>query len=343
MVVTVRPIVVWRVLLLGFAVVYVLSARLQSWLPPLLPFLAAAAVEAQFFLAGLRASGQRRPAPDRGPQERDLEQFGWATRTVTARLGDSELVLRPGEMEPEEIAQWLDLHREALVALGPGRHELAPIETPESPPAPYRPPPPRRAPRRAQTRLVQALAVLALLAGLFWLDTSAPHWQGLSAATRRSTLAVLDREATRIAGHPAQVICDVSGRHVGYVQDADGLAVVGGRTLWLTPEICYRLYRIRHTGRTAGSSSGEAIAVLAHEAWHLHGQAGEGLANCFAYQSGVQVGESLGLSPATARQLMREQLASNPADFAGSPEYIVPPGCHRGGSFDLHLDGSHFP
>src|SRR6266513_2158827 len=93
---------------------------------------------------------------------------------------------------------------------------------------------------------------------------STPSWQKLSATTRAATLSVLDRQATRIAGHPADVICDVSGRHVGYVQDADGLAELGGRRIWLTPQVCYSLYRVKHTGR-AGPSSGQAIAVLAHE------------------------------------------------------------------------------
>ena len=45
----------------------------------------------------------------------------------------------------------------------------------------------------------------------------------------------------------------------------------------------------------------------------------------------------------SARQLMREQLADNTTDFAATPQYIIPPGCHQGGSFDLHLDGGHFP
>jgi hypothetical protein len=190
---------------------------------------------------------------------------------------------------------------------------------------------------------LQALAVLALFAGVFLLDSRAAHWQRLSASARAATVTVLDKQASRIAGHPAEVICDVSGRHVGYVQDADGLAEVGGRRAWLTPQICYRLYLIKRAGHASGQSSGHAIAVLAHEAWHLHGEASEALANCFAYQSGVQVGEALGLAPATARQLMRQQLDNNSSDFADTPQYIVPSGCTRGGSFDLHLDGSHFP
>jgi hypothetical protein len=40
---------------------------------------------------------------------------------------------------------------------------------------------------------------------------------------------------------------------------------------------------------------------------------------------------------------MHEQLADNPADFADAPAYVVPSGCHRGGSLDLRLDGNHFP
>ena len=185
--------------------------------------------------------------------------------------------------------------------------------------------------------------MLALFAGLFFLDTRAEHWQHLSTSARAATVDVLDQQASRIAGHRANVICDVAGRHVGYVQDADGLAEVGGSRAWLTPQVCYQLYLVHRNGRANGPSSGRAIAVLAHEAWHLHGQASEALANCYAYQSGVGVGEALGLSPSTARQLMHEQLADNPSDYAETPAYIVPPGCRRGGSYDLHLDGASFP
>ena len=334
----------WRLLLGGFAIVYLASETLQSWLPPLLPFLAAVAVEAQFFVAGVRQG--RRPASaaaDRGPQPRDLAEFGWANRTLTVRDDDAELVLRPGEMADAEIVEWLNLHQAELEALGPGRHELAPIEDAESPVALYVATPTVAPPSKVRRRLVQALIVLALFTGVFFLDKLDPRWQNLSGSTRAATITLLNREASRIAGHPAEVICDVSGRHVGYVQDADGLAEVGGRRMWLTPEVCYRLYRISHTHRSAGPSSGKAIAVFAHEAWHLHGVSREALANCYAYQSGVSVGRALGLTAGTARGLMHEQLADNPADFEATPAYVVPHGCHAGGSFDLHLDGDHFP
>jgi hypothetical protein len=340
----VRLLWLWRLLLGGFAVAYLASETLQAWLPPLLPFLAAAAVEAQFFVAGVRQGPTAATTTaDPGPQPRDLDDFGWASRTVTVRGGGAELVLRPGEMADAEIVEWLDLHERELESLGPGRHELAPITAPESAVASYVAPPPAGRPRRVRRRLLEALAVLALFTAIFFLDRIEPRWQRLSASTRGATVTLLAREASRIAGHPAQVICDTNGRHVGYVQDADGLAEVGGRRMWLTPDVCYRLYRITRTHRSSGPASGKAIAVFAHEAWHLNGVARESVANCYAYQSGVAVGQVLGLSETTARALMREQLAGNASDFAATPQYVVPDGCHRGGDLDLGLSGDHFP
>jgi hypothetical protein len=334
----------WRLLLGGFAVAYLASETLQAWLPPLLPFLAAAAVEAQFFVTGVR-QGRRSATPtaDAGPQARDLADFGWASRTVTVRGGGAELVLRPGEMPDGEIVEWLNLHERELEELGPGRHELAPITAPESAVAPYVASPPAARASRVRRRLLEALAVLALFTAIFFLDRIEPRWQRLSATTQNATVTLLARQASRIAGHPAQVICDTTGRHVGYVQDADGLAEVGGRRMWLTPDVCYRLYRITHTKRSAGPASGKAIAVFAHEAWHLSGVARESVANCYAYQSGVAVGRALGLPVARARALMREQLADNPSDFAATPQYVVPHACRNGGDLDLGLGGDHFP
>src|SRR5689334_1171504 len=140
----------WRVLLGGFAAAYLLSPSLQLWIPPLLPFLAAVAVEAQFFVSGVRGRGPR-VVDDPGPQPRDLADFGW---------------------EPDDAT--------------------------EARPA---------APSKARRRLVQAALVLVLLAGLFLLDRSRPTWQKLPAHERAATLATMTREAARIAGHPAEVVC----------------------------------------------------------------------------------------------------------------------------------------
>lgn len=278
-----RLIWLWRLAVLAFAVAYLTSGTLQLWVSPWPPFLAAAAVELQFFLSGVRATGGVRDH-DPGPQPRDLEDFGW----------DSD-------------------------------------------------PAPARRPRKARRRLVQAAVVLALLAGLFLLDRSRPSWQKLPAHAKAVTIARLEREAARIAGHPATVTCDVGGRHVGYVQEADGIAEVGGHRMWLTPGICYRLAKLPRISGSTEIAAGHAIAVFAHEAWHLRGERSEALANCYGYQSGVQVGRAFGLSQSTARRLMYEQLANNAADFADAPAYVVPHGCHRGGAFDLKLDGAHFP
>ena len=72
------------------------------------------------------------------------------------------------------------------------------------------------------------------------------------------------------------------------------MAEVGGTNAFLTPEICFRLYRLAFKGdEGAFSQTARAIAVLAHEAWHLRGEDDEGVTNCYAFQSGVGLGERL--------------------------------------------------
>ena len=83
--------------------------------------------------------------------------------------------------------------------------------------------------------------------------------------------------------------------------------------------------------------------MLAHEAWHLRGEADEGVTNCYAFQSGVGLGERLGLSPATAARMMRQQLAENPIQAKSAPEYLVPGECRDGGRLDLAPTVSRFP
>ena len=80
-----------------------------------------------------------------------------------------------------------------------------------------------------------------------------------------------------------------------------------------------------------------------HEAQHLRGVRNEGLANCYGFQDGVQIGVNLGLSESRARAMMREQLATNPSDSAGNPAYRVPSGCRSGGAEDLHPAEPEFP
>lgn len=172
--------------------------------------------------------------------------------------------------------------------------------------------------------VAEALGALAVVAVILYFAVRPSGWDAVSPENQAKAEAVFSREASRIAGHPAQVTCDESGRQVGYVQDADGVAEVGGRQAYLTPDICNTLYQlafkdqVRSFPRTA-----RAIAVLGHEAQHLKGIRNEGLANCYGFQSGVQIGVNLGLSGSRARAMMREQFATPPP----SPEYRVPSGC----------------
>jgi hypothetical protein len=172
--------------------------------------------------------------------------------------------------------------------------------------------------------VAEALGALAVVAVILYFAARPSGWDAVSAENQARAEAVFSREASRIAGHPAQVTCDESGQQVGYVQDTDGVAEVGGRQAYLTPAICNTLYQlafkeqVRSFDRTA-----RAIAVLAHEAQHLRGVRNEGLANCYGFQSGVRIGANLGLPESRARAMMREQLASPPP----SPEYRVPSDC----------------
>jgi hypothetical protein len=202
-------------------------------------------------------------------------------------------------------------------------------------------------PRRRGSMVQRAAVSAAVVAfvGLVAFGISVRRgWSSLDHRTQAHVEQVLSREASRIAGHAAVVRCDTRGDHVGVVQEADGVAEVGGQEAWLTPAICFQLHRVidRHDTHSF-SPTGRALAVLAHESWHLRGVANEGLANCYGFQSGVQIGIRLGLPASLARDVMREQLADNAADAARTPAYLVPSGCSDGGRYDLHPASSRFP
>lgn len=193
-------------------------------------------------------------------------------------------------------------------------------------------------------RVAASLLVVAFVALVVWGVNVRRGWSSLDQTTQAQVQRALTRQAARIAGHPVHVHCDAAGHHVGSVQEADGLAEVGGGNAWLTPGICFRLYRvIDHHDTGSFSPTGRAIAVLAHESWHLHGVSDEGVTNCYAFQSGVTIGVRFGLSPSLARSLMREQLADNTSDSSSDPRYLVPAGCHNGGRYDLSPRSSQFP
>ena len=187
------------------------------------------------------------------------------------------------------------------------------------------------------------LGVIAALILLVWVVERGTGWDALDADTQAKAEVRFSDEASRLAGKPVAIRCDDSGSYVGAVQHADGVALVGGDLAYLTPDRCLDLYRLAFKDQERGSQTGRAIAVLAHETWHLRGVADEGTTECYALQSGVELGERLGLSEGTARRLMKQQLTENALRRRGNLEYLVPPECRNGGRLDLNPESGEFP
>ena len=192
-------------------------------------------------------------------------------------------------------------------------------------------------------RFLVGLAVIGALALLFWFVESRTGWDSLSVETRTEAQNRFSSEASVVAGKEVRIRCDESGQYVGAVQHADGVATVGGDLAYLTPERCHDLYRLAFEGEVTGSQTARALVVLAHEAWHLRGIREEGTTECYALQSGVGLGERLGLSEGTARQMMGQQLAENAGRGTATAEYRVPPECRNGGALDRDPEASAFP
>jgi hypothetical protein len=193
------------------------------------------------------------------------------------------------------------------------------------------------------SRFLVGLGVIAALALVFWFVESRTGWDSLSVETRAEAQDRFSAEASRIAGKPVRIRCDESGAFVGTVQHADGVATVGGELAYLTPERCQDLYRLAFDGEVRSSQTARAIAVLAHEAWHLRGISDEGTTECYALQSGVGLGERLGLSEDTARRMMQQQLVENAGRTGAGTEYVVSPDCRNGGTLDLDPESDRFP
>jgi hypothetical protein len=201
-------------------------------------------------------------------------------------------------------------------------------------------PPSRLAPVR---RFLAGVLVIAVLVLVVWVVESRTGWSSIPGERRAAAAERFSEEASRIAGKPVSIGCDEVRDYVGAVQDADGVAIVGGDRAYVTPEICHELYRLAFEGEERGSRTAHALAVLAHEAWHLRGERDEGTTECYALQSGVELGRRLGLSEGTARRLMAQRLAENALRRAGDVEYRVPRECRDGGPLDLDPASSRFP
>ncbi len=298
-----------RVGLAGFVLAWILGpSELRGTIPILPVFLVALGLEVHLLVSALR--GDQRPAPDRRPQEVDRERYGF------------ELEPEPGgELPaPQEAEEWEGDLDEGIDA------EPEPVS-----------------PLRPLRRFAVGIAVLLALGAGIWVVNGRTGWGALSGETRLEAVKRFSEEASLVAEKPVEIRCDEARDYVGAVQHADGVAVVGGRLAILTPEICHDLYRLAFEGEVTGSRTGRAIAVLAHEAWHLRGVRDEGVAECYALQSGVEVGQRLGLTEGTARRLMRQQLTENQLRGVGTLEYRVTSECRDGGRLDLDLASGSFP
>ena len=319
-----------RVALVVFVLAWLFGPyALQSAVPIWLPFLIALGLELHFFVGALRPGPTRRP--DRGPQAVDRERYGYEDDT------DELLLVRE---EGEEL--WIPYSGETADEVDALVAEERDRFTEEADVSPARG---RDGARRQPVirRFLAGLCVIGGLALVFWIVESRTGWSALDADARAEATARFSREASIVAGKPVTIACDESGEHVGAVQHADGVAEVGGDLAYLTPERCLALQRLAFGGETSSSETARAIAVLAHEAWHLRGVQDEGATECYALQTGVDVGRRLGLTESTARRMMRGQLVENVIRSRASPEYRLPPECRDGGRLDLNPDVARFP
>jgi hypothetical protein len=277
-------------------------------------FALALGLEVQFLVGALRGGSARRP--DRSPQEIDRDRYGFEREPddiVVVEDGDEELWLAVSDAPLDDL-----LGDDA--AEPEPRSSLAPIR-----------------------RFAVGLGLIVVLVLGVWIVEERTGWDSLAGDTRGAAVARFSDEASRIAKKPVAIRCDEARDYVGAVQHTDGVATVGGDLAVLTPEICHDLYRLAFEGEMRGSRTGRAIAVLAHEAWHLRGESDEGTTECYALQSGVALGQHVGLDESTARQLMRQQLAENALRGLGTLDYRVTSECRDGGRLDLHPTDGSFP
>ncbi len=324
------PLTVLRVVLAAFVLAWLFGPyALRAAVPVWLPFLIALGLELNFVVAALRPGPARRA--DRGPQTVDRERYGYGGDTddllLVRERGEELWIPYSGETD-DEVGGLIAGARErpeqeaqaAVVAGGTRRHATVPIR-----------------------RFVAGLAIIAGLALILWFAESRTGWDALDGDTRAEAVMRFSDEASRLAEKTVRIRCDESGSYVGAVQHRDGVAAVGGDLAYLTPQRCLDLYRLAFEDEVRGSQTGRALAVLTHEAWHLRGVGDEATTECYALQSGVQIGQRLGLSEDTARQLMRQQLAENALQGRGNPEYLVSSDCRDGGRLDLNPALTRFP
>jgi hypothetical protein len=298
--------------------------------PIWLPFLIALGLELHFFAGSGRPARARRQ--ERGPQAVDRDRYGYADdhgELLLVREHGEELWIPYSGETGDEL--------EALIA----EAREHPEDEAEAPAAAAVVERGRLRPR--WHNLVAGLGLIGALALILWFAESRGGWDGLDASTRAAAATRFSFEASRIAGKQVTIRCDESGEHVGVVQHADGVAAVGGDLAFLTPRVCLDLYRLAYKDQVRWSQTARAIAVLAHEAWHLRGVGDEATTECYALQAGVDLGRRLGLSENTSARMMQQQVTENALRIGAGAEYRLPAECRDGGRLDLAPDTARFP
>jgi hypothetical protein len=316
-----------RIALVCFVLAWILGPdELRSAVPIWVVFAIALGLELNFLVGAFRSPRER--SLERGPQTVDRERYGYeddGSHLLLVHDGDDELWIPYAGETDDEL--------ESLIAEARERPEEEPDALVEE----------RRSRWHAVRRFLTGVGVIGVLVVTLWFVESRTGWDAVAGDTRSAAVARFSEEASRIAGKQVSIRCDESRDYVGFVQHSDGVALVGGDRAYLTPERCYDLYRLAFESEVTSSQTARALAVLAHEAWHLRGVRDEGTTECYALQSAVGIGVRFGLSKATARQMMRQQLVENGLRSGGSIEYLVPPECHDGGRLDLDSGSAEFP
>ena len=305
--------------------------ELRSAIPIWVPFAVALGLEVQLLYSAIRRSDSA-VARDRLPQEIDRGELGYDD-------GETDELLLVHDDERDLWIPYRGETGEELEELIADAREWADDEEDDSAP-------PFAAPVSAWPavrRFLTGLGFIVVLALGAWFLEERTGWGSVGGEDRIAATERFSAEASRIAGKEVTIRCDESRDYVGFVQHADGVALVGGDRAYVTPEICFDLYRLAFRDEQAGSRTGRALAVLAHEAWHLRGERDEARTECFALQSGVELGRRLGLSEDRARQLMRQQLTENALRGGATLEYRVSPECRDGGPLDLDPGSDAFP
>ncbi|MEZ5100079.1 MAG: hypothetical protein R3C15_09830 [Thermoleophilia bacterium] len=199
-------------------------------------------------------------------------------------------------------------------------------------------------------RLLLFLALVGAGIGAFF------YVDGARTATTEDTLA---RIASEIARRDVSVDCAGIVKDVFDISGDEGTVRFdnAGRpedATHLKRAVCQRLHdfpkaRLEPGYRCVYEATGcpddvlksiQAVHTLAHEAWHLQGQADEGVAECYGLQTTAYVAQRLGADAAQAQAIASYVYANV---YPTLPQSYQNGECRNGGKLDLKRGTPVFP